>query len=251
MDRCVIAGNWKMYKTRPEALALAEAILAGTGSIDPRAELLIFPPLPSLALLADRCEGTRLAVGAQNLHPEHEGAFTGEVSAAMLRDCGASHVLIGHSERRTLFGEDDAFLARKLRAALAAGLSPVFCLGETLAEREAGRTEEVIARQVERGLAELHAEDAARLLVAYEPVWAIGTGRTATTEQAREAHRFLRGRLAACWGGAATHVPLLYGGSVKPGNAADLLAQPDVDGVLVGGASLEAASFLAIAAAWR
>jgi triosephosphate isomerase len=249
VTRRVIAGNWKMYKTRPEARELIGAILSGAVSVDPSVELIVFPPYPALAAAAEQCRGTRVAVGAQNLHPEAEGAFTGEVSAAMLVECGATHVLVGHSERRAHFGEADALLARKARRALDAGLAPVFCLGETLAEREAGRTEEVIARQAEAGLAELRLEDLGRLLVAYEPVWAIGTGRTATAEQAREAHGFLRGRLRGRWGEAAASIPLLYGGSVKPENAADLLAQPEVGGLLVGGASLQAASFLGIARA--
>jgi triosephosphate isomerase len=167
----------------------------------------------------------------------------------MLLEAGATHVLVGHSERRAIFGEDDAFLACKVRAALEAGLDPIFCLGETLEEREAGRTEAVIASQVRLGLGELPGVEIARLVVAYEPVWAIGTGRTATPDQAEAAHRFLRGQLVERWGSFGSGVPLLYGGSVKPGNAAELLSRPEINGVLVGGASLEAASFLGIAAA--
>jgi triosephosphate isomerase (TIM) len=249
MPRTIIAGNWKMYRTRPEALALVNAILAGAGPVPADRELFVFPAATLLATVADRCRYSRIAVGGQNLHPGREGAFTGEVSATMLIDAGATRVLVGHSERRAIFGEDDAFLARKVRAALDAGLEPVFCVGETLAEREAGRTEEVIARQIREGLGELSPDDAARLIVAYEPVWAIGTGRTALPEQAEAAHRFLRGQLVERWGSAGVEVPLLYGGSVKPGNSAELLAQPEINGVLVGGASLEAASFLGIAAA--
>jgi len=245
--RRVIAGNWKMYKTRPGALALVDTILAGLPGVAAEASLLVFPPFPSLAAVAERCRGTRLEVGAQNFHPATEGAFTGEVSGAMLLEAGATHVLVGHSERRKLFGEGDEFLARKLTSALGQGLKPVFCVGETLEERDADRTGDVIRRQVERGLGELGAAESNRLLIAYEPVWAIGTGRTATPAQAREAHGFLRDLLRSRWGEAAAAVPLLYGGSVKPENAAELLAQPDIDGVLVGGASLEGPSFLGIA----
>lgn len=249
MSRRVIAGNWKMHGTRPEARALVESILAGIDRAPAETELLLFPPYLSIAPLAERCRGTRLRIGGQNLHPEPTGAFTGEVSAAMLAEAGATHVLVGHSERRALFGEADPFLARKLRAAIDGGLTPVFCLGETLEERETGLTEAVIARQAEAGLAALARADGSRLLVAYEPVWAIGTGRTATSAQAQEAHAFLRARLAGLWGPQARSIPLLYGGSVKPENAGELLRQADVDGLLVGGASLQASSFLAIAAA--
>lgn len=247
--RTIIAGNWKMYRTRPEAVALVNGILAGAGPVPADRELLVFPPATAIAAVAERCRYSRVRVGGQNLHPQTEGAFTGEVSAAMLLEAGATYVLVGHSERRAIFGEDDAFLAHKVRAALDAGLEPVFCLGETLADREAGATEAVIALQVRQGLGELSAADLARLVVAYEPVWAIGTGRTATPDQAGEAHRFLRRQLAEGWGPAGAGVPLLYGGSVKPQNAAELLARPEINGVLVGGASLEAGSFLGIAAA--
>lgn len=245
----LIAGNWKMYRNRPEALALVDALLPGVAALPESVRVLVCPPFTALATVADRCRGSRLEVGGQNLHFESQGAFTGEISPPMLLEAGATAVLVGHSERRTHFGETDETLARKVRSALDHGLWPVFCLGETLAEREAGQTEEVIARQVLRGLGGLSDPDLDRLAVAYEPVWAIGTGRTATPDQARAAHQFLRGRLRERWGELAGRVPLLYGGSVKPENAAELLSQPDVDGLLVGGASLEAASFLAIARA--
>ena len=249
MARTIIAGNWKMYRTRPEALALVNGILAGAGPVPADRELLVFPAATAIAAVAERCRYSRIRVGGQNLHSRPEGAFTGEISAAMLLEAGATHVLVGHSERRAIFGEDDAFLASKVRAALEAGLDPIFCLGETLEEREAGRTEAVIASQVRLGLGELPGVEIARLVVAYEPVWAIGTGRTATPDQAEAAHRFLRGQLVERWGSFGSGVPLLYGGSVKPGNAAELLSRPEINGVLVGGASLEAASFLGIAAA--
>jgi triosephosphate isomerase len=249
MARTIIAGNWKMYRTRPEALALVNGILAGAGPVPADRELLVFPAATAIAAVAERCRYSRISVGAQNLHDRAEGAFTGEISAAMVVEAGATHVLVGHSERRAIFGEDDAFLARKVRTALVAGLEPVFCLGETLAQREAGQTEAVIVSQVRQGLGELSKADIGKLVVAYEPVWAIGTGRTATPDQADAAHRFLRGQLVERWGTAGSVVPLLYGGSVKPGNAAELLARPEINGVLVGGASLEVASFLGIATA--
>jgi len=242
-----VAGNWKMYKTRGEAVSLIEGILEGAGDLREGTRLLIFPPATALAEAASRCRGTRLEVGAQNLHPGNEGAFTGEIAARMILDAGATHVLIGHSERRKIFGEPDELLARKLRQALESGLTPVFCLGETLEERDAGRTEAVLRQQATQGLGGLGEADVEAMLIAYEPVWAIGTGRTATPEQAREAHVFLRGLLAEHWGAAGAGVPLLYGGSVKPDNAAELMRQDAVDGVLVGGASLEARSFLEIA----
>lgn len=249
MPRTIIAGNWKMYRTRSEAVALVSGILAGAGPVPADRELIVFPAATALAAVAERCRYSRVAVGGQNLHPEREGAFTGEISAPMLIEAGATRVLVGHSERRAIFGEDDAFLARKVRTALDAGLEPIFCLGETLAEREAGRTDEVIARQVSEGLGRLLPTDLMKLVVAYEPVWAIGTGRTATPDQAEAAHRFLRGQLVERWGAAGAGVPLLYGGSVKAANSAELLARSEVNGVLVGGASLDAASFLGIATA--
>jgi triosephosphate isomerase len=249
MTRCVIAGNWKMYKTRREALSFVEELLPNADKVPATRELLLFPPFTALPALAERCRGTRLALGGQNLHPEPEGAFTGEISSRMLLDAGATHVLIGHSERRQHFGEADAFLARKLGAALASGLAPVFCLGETLEQREGGRTEEVLRGQVEGGMGSLAPAEAALLCVAYEPVWAIGTGRTATAEQAREAHGFLRGLFQERWGEAGRGIPILYGGSVKPANAAELLGSREVNGLLIGGASLDAGSFLKIALA--
>jgi len=245
--RRVVAGNWKMYKTRREGISLLDEILAGAGDLPPHVCLLVFPPATALAAVAERCAGTRIDVGAQNLHSEAEGAFTGEISARMILEAGATHVLIGHSERRHLFGEQEELLARKLRFALEAGLRPVFCVGETLEQRDSGRTEELLELQLESALGGLRPQDLTPLLLAYEPVWAIGTGRTATQEQARDAHRFLRRLLQAGWGEEGGRVPILYGGSVKPENAAELMGQDDVDGVLVGGASLEAGGFIRIA----
>ncbi len=249
MSRKTIAGNWKMYKTRPEAIALTEGILAGAGGLSAGVELLVFPPFTAVAAVAERARASRLKVGGQNLHAAAEGAFTGEVSGRMLLEAGATHVLVGHSERRQLFGETDETLRRKVAAALDQGLTPVFCLGETLDEREGERTEAVIERQVSLGLADLAPATLSKILIAYEPVWAIGTGRTATPDQAEEAHAFLRRQLLSRWGETAATVPLLYGGSVKPSNAFELLSRSDVDGLLIGGASLEASSFLGIARA--
>jgi triosephosphate isomerase len=247
--RRIVAGNWKMYKTRKEALSLVDALIAGSSRIPDGVELAVFPPFTALAEVAARCVATRIQVGAQNMHFAREGAYTGEVSARMLLDAGATSVLIGHSERRQHFGETDELLAHKTRAALESGLVPVFCLGETLDQREGGRTEEVLQRQLRDGLGGLGASDLQILRIAYEPVWAIGTGRTATPEQAREAHVYLRGLLNGRWGEEGNRVPLLYGGSVKPENARELMEQPEVNGVLVGGASLDPESFLRIAGA--
>jgi triosephosphate isomerase len=209
--------------------------------------VIVFPPATALHAVAQAVKGTPVKVGGQNMHFAREGAFTGEVSALMLQDAGCTHVLLGHSERRHVFGEDDELIAKKTRAATDAGLVPVVCVGETLPEREGRRTLEVVERQLERALRQLGADEVGRLAVAYEPVWAIGTGQVATPEQAQEVHAFIRKRIAASHGdpvGGA--VRILYGGSVKPDNIAGLLALADVDGVLVGGASLDAGPFLKI-----
>ena len=245
MRKPVIAGNWKMYKTVSAAVALVREIAEGVREGGP--EVLVFPPFTAIVAVVQATRGTALRVGAQNMHFEKEGAFTGEVSPLMVKDTGATHVLLGHSERRHVFGEDDELVAKKTRAAVDAGLVPVVCVGETLPEREAGRTLEVVERQLERALRSLGADDVGRAIVAYEPVWAIGTGKVATPEQAQEVHAFIRKRLAVTHGdpvAAATRV--LYGGSVKPDNIGGLMAMPDVDGALVGGASLAASTFLPI-----
>lgn len=244
-----IAGNWKMYKTRVEARSLAEAIAEGARKLPFDRSLLVFPSFPSLADVKDALADSRVEVGAQNFHPGREGAFTGEVSVRQLRDCGVSAVLIGHSERRHVFGEPDELLARKLVAAFDEGLRPIFCVGETLEQRDHGRMREVLETQLECGLAETQPRDIDQLLLAYEPVWAIGTGRTATVEQAVEAHRSTRDWLRRRFGSAGSAIPILYGGSVRPENARSLLDGEEVSGLLVGGASLDAGSFLAIAGA--
>jgi triosephosphate isomerase len=243
MRRKLIAGNWKMYKTTAEAVALVEEIKKGVAGAP--GDALVAPPLTSLVAVVAAAKGSPVAVAAQNMHFEKEGAFTGEVSPAMLKDVGASHVILGHSERRQYFAETDEGVARKTKAALDAGLVPISCVGETLSEREAGKTMDVVKRQVDAILNALTPEEAARIVVAYEPVWAIGTGKVATPEQAQEVHAFIRLRIGGVHGKAvAEAIRILYGGSVKPDNVKGLMTLPDVDGGLVGGASLKADSFL-------
>jgi triosephosphate isomerase len=229
-----VAGNWKMFKGPAEAGAFCAALAARLDGLR-AVEVAVCPPFPSIAEAARALEGTRVAVFAQNVHWEDSGAFTGEVSAAMVLEAGATGAIVGHSERRQHFGDTDETVVRRAGRALEAGLRVIACVGELEAEREAGETESVLRRQVGALAAAVGAHE--RLALAYEPVWAIGTGRTATPEQAQEAHALIRSLLA---------VPILYGGSVKPDNAPELLVQPDVDGALVGGASLEVESFAAI-----
>jgi triosephosphate isomerase (TIM) len=244
----VIAGNWKMHMGPNETRAFFDGLVLD--QVDPNHELIVFPPSVSLVAAAHACEGHgRVRLGVQNIHWEEQGAFTGEVSAGMALQAGASHALIGHSERRHVFGETNDEVSLKVGAALRHGLIPVVCVGETLAERKAGRVDEVILHQLDAVLPAL-ASDRDRVLIAYEPVWAIGTGETATPSDASAAHGTLRRRLVEVWGDtSAGAVPLLYGGSVKPENAAELLGASDVDGVLVGGASLDPKSFVGIASA--
>jgi triosephosphate isomerase len=245
--RPVIAGNWKMYKTASEGAALARALRDALEGSPADRDVVVAPPFPALAAVADILKGGAIGLAAQNMHHEKEGAFTGEVSAPMLRDLGCSHVILGHSERRQHFGETDEGVARKAVAALAHGLVPVVCVGETLLEREAERTLEVVERQVGRALSGLAASQVAALLVAYEPVWAIGTGRVATPEQAQEVHAFIRSLVSGSHGaGTGAALRILYGGSVRPDNIGRLMAEADIDGALVGGASLRADSFLGI-----
>ena len=242
----VIAGNWKMYKTIAETVEFFTQIKPLVADAK-HCEMVIAPPFTALGRAAELGEGMGIAISAQNLHWENEGAWTGEVSAAMIRDAGCRFTLIGHSERRQFFGETDRGVNRKIRAALAAGLETIVCVGELLAEREAAQTEKVLEKQLTGGLDGLTEQDFSRIIIAYEPVWAIGTGRTATPEIAQEAHRFIRLRLGQLIPpGAAERVRILYGGSVKPDNIGGLMAQPDIDGALVGGASLQAKSFAAI-----
>jgi triosephosphate isomerase len=245
LRRPLIAGNWKMYKTTAEAVALVEEIKKGLA--EAKGDALVAPPFTSLVAVVAAAKGSPVAVAAQNMHFEKEGAFTGEVSAAMLKDIGVTHAILGHSERRQYFAETDEGVAKKTKVALDNGLTPVSCVGETLAEREAGRTMEVVGRQVDAILNAVTADEAQKVVIAYEPVWAIGTGKVATPEQAQEVHAFIRGRIAAKHGTAVADVlRVLYGGSVKPDNAAALFKQADIDGALVGGASLKAADFVGI-----
>jgi triosephosphate isomerase (TIM) len=241
----VFAGNWKMHKSPAEARAFAREFLAGYPEREDRL-VLFFPPAVSLASLAEAVRERRdVEVGAQNIHWEIQGAFTGEISAEMARDAGAGYTLVGHSERRHVFGERAEDTVRKVGAALRAGIVPILCVGETLQERRDGRAEETVAAQLAPVLDSIE-DRPDRFLIAYEPVWAIGTGETASPRDAAEMHGFIRGRLRERFGGEASGVPILYGGSVKPANAGELLASADVDGVLVGGASLEAEDFAAI-----
>ena len=247
MRQPLIAGNWKMFKTGREAAAHVGDLRAGLHGIS-GVDVLVAPPFTAIAAAAEAARGSAIAIAAQNLHWEREGAFTGEISAAMVREAGATHVLIGHSERRTLFGETSQTVNRKLVAALGAGLVPVVCIGETLDERDRNATMAVLDAQLKEGLDGITGEQLADIVLAYEPVWAIGTGRNATPQQAGEAHLHIRTRLKQWFGvDAANRCRVLYGGSVKPDNIGKLIAEPDVDGALVGGASLDVKSFVEIA----
>ena len=246
MRRPLVAGNWKMNGSRERVRALVDGIQAGIGSVE-RAEVAVCPPFVYIPQVAEQLAGSPIALGAQNVcdHAE-EGAYTGEIAGSMLAELGCRYVIVGHSERRNLYGESDELVARRFAAARKAGLVPILCVGELLEERERGVTEAVVARQLDAVL-ELEGVGAFReAVIAYEPVWAIGTGHTATPEQAQEVHAFIRARLAERDAGVAEVARILYGGSVKGSNAADLFAQPDIDGGLIGGASLKADEFLTI-----
>jgi len=246
MRKKFIAGNWKMYTSSITAELLAAGVVKGLGD-DTRVQVAVCPPFPFLARVASVVKGTPVALGGQNCYPKDEGAFTGEVSPAMLVDVGCQYVILGHSERRQKMGEGDAFINEKVHAALKVGLKVILCIGETLDERKANRTEAVLEAQLIGSLAKIMAEQLKNIVIAYEPVWAIGTGVNATPQQAQDAHAFVRGRVGKlCGADAANSLIIQYGGSVKPDNAATLLGQQDVDGALVGGASLKAEDFLAI-----
>ena len=246
MRKKFVAGNWKMFTTADSARQLAESVVQGLAG-DDRVRVAVCPPFPYLALVGSVVYGSPVVLGAQNCYSEKEGPFTGEVSPTMLADVGCRYVILGHSERRHKLGETNAFINRKVQAALAAGLNVILCVGETLEEHEANRTESILDDQLTGGLAGVAAAAMDRMVLAYEPVWAIGTGRNATPEQAQQAHAFVRRRVGQLYGDAAAGALVIqYGGSVKPDNAASLLHQPDVDGALVGGASLQADPFLAI-----
>ena len=238
-----IAGNWKMFKTVQEAVVFVKELRSVVKDVTD-VEIVVAPPFTAVHAVAEAARNTNIGVAAQDLYWEREGAFTGEVSPAMIREAGAEYVIIGHSERRRLFGESDAIVNRKVVAAIGAGLTPIVCIGETLEERERDETLAVLDRQIKDGLDQVTAEQVAELVIAYEPVWAIGTGRNATAAQAGEAHAHIRKRLRQWFGGdAAERCHVIYGGSVKPDNIRELIAEPDVDGALVGGASLDVASF--------
>ncbi|MBO9316903.1 MAG: triose-phosphate isomerase [Chloroflexus sp.] len=242
----LIAGNWKMYKTVGEATLLVRELLAGLGELTDR-EAIVCPPFTALAAVAPLLADTPLGLGAQNLYPEAQGAFTGEVSPPMLVDIGCRYVIVGHSERRQYFGESDSFVNRKLRAALAHGLQPIVCVGESKPQRDAGQAEPIVTAQVRAALVDVTPEQMLNVVIAYEPIWAIGTGDTATPADAQAMHAAIRATLHDLYGAAiASAVRIQYGGSVKPDNIDELMAQPDIDGALVGGASLQAASFLRI-----
>jgi triosephosphate isomerase (TIM) len=241
-----IAGNWKMFKTVHEAVVFVKELKVLVRDITD-VEIVVAPPFTAVHAAAEAARNTNIGVAGQDVYWEREGAFTGEISPGMIKEAGAEYVIVGHSERRQLFAESDAIVNRKTVAALAAGLTPIVCVGETLEERERAETMGVLDRQIKDGFDRLTAEQIAELVIAYEPVWAIGTGRTATAAQAGEAHAHIRSRLRQWFGGdAADHCHVIYGGSVNPDNIRELIAEPDVDGALVGGASLDVKSFASI-----
>ena len=249
MRKPFVAGNWKMNTDSYSSVELAERIASGAMDVaaSGRVTVAVCPPFVYLQAVAKALSASNVGVGAQDIYIESKGAFTGEISASMLKDIGCTYCLCGHSERRHVIGETDELVNKKVAAALGGGLLPILCVGELRAEREASQTNEVVTRHMKNGLAGLSAEKVSAVTIAYEPVWAIGTGLTATPQQAQEVHDFIRNLLLEMYGGRlAEEIRILYGGSVKPGNAADLMAEPDIDGLLVGGASLKADDFLAI-----
>ena len=248
MRNFLVAGNWKMHGNEAANRELVAAILGGAPASD-RVSLLVCPPYPYLASVAAQLQGSALELGAQNVSEHESGAYTGEVAPAMLADMGCCYVIVGHSERRTLYGESSTQVAEKMAAALGGGLVPILCIGETLEQRESGSTEQVVAEQLGAAVERNGIEAFGSAVIAYEPVWAIGTGRTATPGQAQDVHRYIRSVLAEQDASVAENVQILYGGSVKGDNAAGLFGMPDIDGGLIGGASLKAADFLAIARA--
>ncbi len=246
MRKPFIAGNWKLNKTISEARELAAQLVTGLADIDDR-EIVIAPIFTALSSVAKTIENSPIQLAGQNCYPEESGAFTGEISPLFLRDAGCQYVIIGHSERRQLLGETDQFIQQKIAKSLEAGLKPILCIGETLEEREKGQMFDVLTRQIKGGLDKLMADQMVSLVIAYEPVWAIGTGKTASTDQAQEAHAFIRQLLEELFDvDIAEATRILYGGSVKPGNVDDLMAEKDIDGALVGGASLKAEDFIRI-----
>ncbi len=248
MRKPFVAGNWKMNTDSRSGPELVEGIARGLADIDRHTvDVAVYPPFVYLSAVVKAAQRSNIAVGAQDVYFEQKGAFTGEISCAMLKDVGCTHVLCGHSERRHVIGEGDELINKKVHAAISGGLLPTLCVGELIEERDDGRTEEVVTRQIEKGLAGLSADKMEAVTIAYEPVWAIGTGRTATPQQAQEVHELIRKLLAKIYNGKlAEGIRIQYGGSVKRDNAAELMRQPDIDGALVGGASLKADDFVAI-----
>lgn len=245
MRRPLVAGNWKMNGSKASIKELLDGIKQGIGEVE-NADVAVCPPAVYLSEVAAHLQGTSIALGAQNVSQESAGAFTGEIAVSMLKDYSCRYVIVGHSERRTLYGETDAIVAKKFAAVRAGGLIPILCIGETLDEREKGVTEDVVSRQLEAVIALEGVGALADAVIAYEPVWAIGTGKTATPEQAQQVHAFIRSRIAVRDAAVAEKTRILYGGSMNAGNAATLIAQPDIDGGLIGGASLKAQEFLTI-----
>ena len=246
MRKPIIAGNWKMFKTTTETRSFFDALIPEIQDVE-HCDIVIAPPYTDLPTAVEEADGTRVAISAQDVHWEPEGPITGEVSAKMLVEVGCTHTIIGHSERRQHFGETDETVEKKVRAAIGAGLEAIVCVGETLSQRDAGKAVEVVQRQVDEGLGQLTESNLSHIIVAYEPVWAIGTGRTATPQQATEMHAAIRRRIAEIYNpNVADRMRILYGGSVKPDNISELMKQDDIDGALVGGASLDAASFVRI-----
>lgn len=247
MRRKVIAGNWKMNNDLAESKNLISKLIAGLSSEKINCDVIVCPPYTSLSESSSLLKGSIIKLGAQNMYFEENGAFTGEISASMLKSAGCEYVILGHSERRTIFGETDELINKKIKKALISGLLPIFCVGETLQERESGVTNDVIKRQVTEGLKGISAEDMKKIIVAYEPVWAIGTGKTASPQQAEDVHAFIRGLVKSLYSNEiAEGLVIQYGGSVKPDNAKELLSQNDIDGALVGGACLKSESFIGI-----
>jgi triosephosphate isomerase len=247
MRRKVIAGNWKMYKNVDESAMLINELKDRLKDLSDTVEVILCPPFTSLGIAGQLLRASRLKLGAQNMHFQDDGAYTGEISGRMLKFIGCDYVILGHSERRTYFGESDEIINRKVKKALASDLKPIVCVGETLDERERGLTEVVVTKQVRAVLDGIALEDLRRLVIAYEPVWAIGTGKNATPQQANDVHKLIRGLVSKIYShSAGDGLIIQYGGSVKPENAVDLLSQPDIDGALVGGASLQAKSFAEI-----
>jgi triosephosphate isomerase (TIM) len=247
MRKKVIAGNWKMYNDPEASAKLINELKADLENANINCTVIVCPPFTSLGMASSLLKGSEIKLGAQNMHFEGQGAFTGEISASMLKGSGCEYVILGHSERRTIFKETDDLINMKIKKALSSGLLPVFCIGETLEERENGVTNDVLSKQVREGLQDLNEEDIKKIIIAYEPVWAIGTGKTASPQQAQDAHSFIRSLIKEKYNSsAADNIIIQYGGSVKPDNAAELLNQSDIDGALVGGACLKAESFIAI-----